>query len=83
MDPTAHMVCSAAFVLLFRIIVFISADDMGLGKTLTMISLILKQRELRKAGSDDEKAVWLNRDKQLEKCEQKRGSGPGYSKLML
>ena len=61
----------------------ISADDMGLGKTLTMISLILKQGELRKAGSDDEKAVWLNRDKQLEKCKQISRSGPGYSKLTL
>ena len=47
----------------------VSADDMGLGKTLTMISLILKQNELKKQGNDEDKAVWLNRDKQLEKSE--------------
>ena len=46
----------------------ISADDMGLGKTLTMIALIIKQRELRKTGTEEEKNLWLNRDKQLEKC---------------
>ena len=41
---------------------------MGLGKTLTMISLVIKQHELREGGSEEEKSVWLNRDKQLEKC---------------
>ena len=45
-----------------------SADDMGLGKTLTMISLVIRQHELREGGSEDEKSAWLNRDKQLEKC---------------
>lgn len=45
----------------------ILADDMGLGKTLTMISLILKQQQLRRDGSEDEKKVWLNKDKELEK----------------
>ncbi|KAK3095192.1 hypothetical protein FSP39_011239 [Pinctada imbricata] len=43
----------------------ILADDMGLGKTLTMISLVLKQRQLKETG--EEKEAWLNRDKQLDK----------------
>ena len=41
---------------------------MGLGKTLTMISLILKQKQLKEKGTDEDKQAWLNRDKQLEKC---------------
>ncbi|KAK3610427.1 hypothetical protein CHS0354_016603 [Potamilus streckersoni] len=45
----------------------ILADDMGLGKTLTMISLILKQKELAKTETEEEKKVWLNRQTQLEK----------------
>ena len=44
----------------------ILADDMGLGKTLTMISLILKHREIelererlrREAGEDEEQEDW-------------------------
>ncbi|XP_061170821.1 transcription termination factor 2-like [Saccostrea echinata] len=42
----------------------ILADDMGLGKTLTMISLVLKQKQLKPKEEEDD---WLNRDKQLEK----------------
>ena len=48
--------------------IIFSADDMGLGKTLTMISLVIRQHELREGGSEEEKSAWLNRDKQLEKC---------------
>lgn len=33
---------------------FISADDMGLGKTLTMISLILKSKEMKQEEESDE-----------------------------
>jgi len=43
-------------------VVSLAADDMGLGKTLTMISLILKQRE---SSSNDisQDSTWLSRDK--------------------
>ncbi|KAL4231279.1 transcription termination factor [Mactra antiquata] len=47
----------------------ILADDMGLGKTLTIISLIMKQKELKKTGDDKDKDVWLNREKQLAKMD--------------
>ncbi|XP_071090765.1 transcription termination factor 2-like [Haliotis cracherodii] len=47
----------------------ILADDMGLGKTLTMISHIVKQREMLESGTDEEKSAWLNRDKELEKLD--------------
>jgi SNF2 family DNA or RNA helicase len=38
------------------------ADDMGLGKTLTMISLILKEKE-SSATELSEDSSWLSRDK--------------------
>ncbi|XP_067657488.1 transcription termination factor 2-like isoform X2 [Haliotis asinina] len=47
----------------------ILADDMGLGKTLTMISHVVKQREMQEAGTDEEKSAWLNRDKELQKLD--------------
>ncbi|CAC5386781.1 TTF2 [Mytilus coruscus] len=49
----------------------ILADDMGLGKTLTMISLIMKQKQLKENGTDEDKQTWLSRDKQLEKLSKK------------
>ena len=55
--------------MLFTVHCFLSltADDMGLGKTLTMISLIIKQQDMKKHGTEEEKAVWQSRDKQLGK----------------
>ena len=41
---------------------------MGLGKTLTMISLVARHKQTRKAAEADEKDGWISRDKQLEKC---------------
>jgi hypothetical protein len=41
---------------------------MGLGKTLTMISMILKQKQMKEYGTDEEKEAWMSRDKQLDKC---------------
>ncbi|CAG2204502.1 TTF2 [Mytilus edulis] len=49
----------------------ILADDMGLGKTLTMISLIMKQKQLKENGTEEDKQTWLSRDKQLEKLSKK------------
>ncbi|VDI44308.1 transcription termination factor 2 [Mytilus galloprovincialis] len=46
-------------------------DDMGLGKTLTMISLIMKQKQLKENGTEEDKQTWLSRDKQLEKLSKK------------
>ena len=44
----------------------ILADDMGLGKTLTMISLIVKQRELGE-GTAEVKDVWLTKELKIKK----------------
>ena len=54
----------------------ILADDMGLGKTLTMISLILKHRELEEEREiqngkkeKDEKELWLSKKSKVRLCE--------------
>lgn len=52
----------------------ILADDMGLGKTLTMISLVMKQRELNGTGkeattSGRKSGDWMSKDKQLHKVD--------------
>merc|ERR1719427_206988 len=47
----------------------ILADDMGLGKTLTMISLILKHRELE---ADKEQARRMNEEGEKKKEERKK-----------
>ena len=51
----------------------ILADDMGLGKTLTMISLILKHRELEEerqtqngTKEKDEKELWLSKKSKVD-----------------
>ena len=43
----------------------ILADDMGLGKTLTLLSLILKQKEVLENNLEDseEKGDWLSKTK--------------------
>ena len=35
-----------------------------------MISMILKQKQMKENGTDEEKKAWLSRDKQLDKCKQ-------------
>nr|CAB3267348.1 transcription termination factor 2-like [Phallusia mammillata] len=52
----------------------ILADDMGLGKTLTMISLIMKQKELQKITELEEKVKVENLTKELSSCEISDGS---------
>lgn len=50
----------------------ILADDMGLGKTLTMISLILKHREIeaeRRKNGDNEDSEWSERMGDLVKSD--------------
>ncbi|XP_064597391.1 transcription termination factor 2-like [Liolophura sinensis] len=52
----------------------ILADDMGLGKTLTMISLVMKQRELKgpeqeATASGRKSGDWMSKDKQLHKVD--------------
>ncbi|XP_041370526.1 transcription termination factor 2-like [Gigantopelta aegis] len=47
----------------------ILADDMGLGKTLTMIALVLKSKEAKKLGTDEQKDAWMNRSKELKKMD--------------
>lgn len=44
-----------------------TADDMGLGKTLTMISLVLKQKQLKPKEDKEEEDEWRGREKQLQK----------------
>lgn len=44
---------------------FFTADDMGLGKTLTMISLVLKQQQLK--AKEEKEDEWLSTEKQLGK----------------
>lgn len=43
---------------------------MGLGKTLTMISLILKQREIEANAKEEKGEKWLSRQEQVKKSEQ-------------
>lgn len=52
----------------------ILADDMGLGKTLTMISLVLKQKQLKPKEDKEEEDEWRGREKQLQKVIKSRGT---------
>lgn len=45
---------------------------MGLGKTLTMISLVLKQKQLKPKEDKEEEDEWRGREKQLQKGETKQ-----------
>ena len=57
--------CYMVFDFLCISLYIFTADDMGLGKTLTMISLVLKQQQLK--AKEEKEDEWLSTEKQLGK----------------